>query len=137
MCRKKTVGIALAVWLFLTMGMLLAPAPREWGAFGKWINSYYDCVRPILQPAAHIILMAGGVVLLMRYFSNRPPGRAFLISVSMAMLLAVAFEMLQSVLPAGFARKCDAGDLVPSMAGMLVGGIIGFYRQLKSENANQ
>jgi VanZ family protein len=117
--------------------MLMAPAPREWGAFGKWISPYYDYVGFIFQPAAHITLMAIGVILLMRNFSHRSPGWAFLISAATAMLLAMAFEILQSVLPSGFARQYDAGDLIPSLAGALIGGMIGIYRYLNHEDENE
>lgn len=130
---QKKGWAALAVWGFLTLGILLAPAPREWGAFGKWINSYYDQIRPVLQPAAHIVLMAAGVILFMRYLSHLSPRRAFLISAAMIMLFAVALELLQSVLPIRFARQCDVEDLIPSMIGMLIGGVVGICYNMNNK----
>ncbi len=134
---KKKTGAALAVWLLIALGMLLAPAPREWGAFGKLINSYYDHTRLILQPAAHSFLMAIGVVLLMHYFSHHPPFRAFLISAVAALSCAIVFELLQNLLPSGFARQCDIEDLIPSTAGALVGGIIGLRQRLRNKDGNK
>ena len=131
------MGAALIVWVLLALGLLLAPAPREWGSFGRLINAYYDQARPVLQPAAHIVLMAVGVVLLMPYFACRSPRMAVLMSVATTLLFAMVFEMLQSVLPSSFARQCDVADLVPSGLGMLAGGAIGFRKRLKNEDESK
>ena len=134
MRRRTKVRVALAVWLLLAAAMLLAPAPREWGVFGKWISSHYDRVRLILQPAGHMVLMAICVFLLMEGLRHRSPRSAFLISAGIAMLFALALELLQSILPDTFARTCDLWDLLPSLAGMLAGGGIGLFRRSKNRN---
>jgi hypothetical protein len=128
---SKKLTIALLVWFVSALVILLAPAPREWGDFGYRINSWYDEVRPVLQPAAHVILMAIGAFLFIRIFGANSPRRAFVLSMISTVTLAVFFELLQSALPASFARRCDAEDLIPSIAGMLLGGGLGFVQSLR------
>ena len=136
-CRKKKVGVAFALWFMIALILLLSPAPREWGAFGEWINSYYDQVQPILQPVAHTLLMMVGVFLLMEGFHRSPPWVAFLLSIGAAIFLALVFELMQGFLPARFARACDIEDLLPSMLGILAGGGLGFLRRVKKEASNK
>jgi hypothetical protein len=131
MTGHKKITIALLIWFLITLTVLLAPAPREWGDFGHLINSWYDEYQSILQPAVHLILMAIGAFLLIRYFGVNSPGRAFVLAMIFAVILASFFELLQGILPASFARRCDAEDLLPSIAGMLLGGGIGFFQSLR------
>ena len=135
--REKRFFIALVIWFFLALSILLAPAPREWGDFGTRINSFYDETRSVLQPATHIILMATGVFLLMGCLHRKTPKRAFFLSMGIAVSLAVLFELLQGFLPSSFARRCDAGDLVPSIAGMLLGGVAGFLPRIKNNKKDE
>ena len=130
--RKKR-GWLVAVWLFMAIGMLLAPAPREWGAFGKRVSPFYDQVQPVVQPAAHLVLMVVFSGLLMQCFVHRAVGAAILYSLGLAVALALMLEMLQSALPANFARKCDVDDLIPSVIGAAVGCIIGTLYRLRGE----
>jgi len=124
--RKKVWGI-IAVWVLVALGMLLAPAPREWGVFGKWISPHYDRIQPILQPAVHVVLMAVFSGLLMLCFTHRALHISLLYSLGLAFALAVAFEMMQSILPVAFARRCDVADLVPAFCGALVGCMVGVF----------
>ncbi len=131
--RKKRTGVALAVWLLLALVMLLAPAPREWGAFGRKINASYDKVQPVLQPAAHVVLMVVFSGLLMQCFVHRAVGAAILYSLGLAVALALMLEILQSTLPANFARKCDVGDLIPSVIGAAVGCVVGILYRFRGK----
>jgi VanZ family protein len=128
---NKKLTIALLVWFLCALAILLAPAPREWGDFGHRINSWYDEARHLLQPATHVVLMAIGAFLLIRCFGASSPRRAFILAMVSAITLAVFFELLQSRLPASFARRCDAEDLIPSMIGMVLGGGLGFLQSLR------
>lgn len=131
-CRKKG-WVITAVWLLVPLGMLLAPAPREWGVFGKWISPYYDRVQSVIQPAAHVLLMAVCSILFIRGFAHRTIMVAVLYSFGLAVVFAATLEMLQSILPSGFARRCDVGDLIPSVIGATVGCIIGILFRVRRE----
>ena len=48
-------------------------------------------------------------------------------------VFATTLEMLQSMLPSGFARRCDADDLIPSVIGAMVGCVIGILFRVHGE----
>jgi glycopeptide antibiotics resistance protein len=115
----------VAIWMLVALALLLAPAPREWGAFGKWVSPYYDDVQPVLQPGAHLVLMTVCTVLLMRLFVHRTLWTAVVYSFVLAGMLTIALELLQSTLPIAFARTSDIEDLGPSLAGAALGCFVG------------
>jgi len=131
--RRKKVWVITAAWLLVALGMLLAPAPREWGTFGKWISPHYDQVQSIVQPAAHVLLMAVCSMLFIRIFTHRTIVVAVLYSFGLAVVFAITLEMLQSILPSGFARRCDVDDLIPSVIGAMAGCMIGVFFRVGKE----
>ena len=123
--RKKKIMGVLVVWLFLALGLLLAPSPREWGKMGRTFSSRYDKVSHIVQPVCHVVLMALCAFFLMQLFSNHLPGIALLYATGLAMSAAVGLELMQNLLPSCFGRQCDLNDLLPSLAGVVLGGMAG------------
>ena len=122
---SKMIIPLISIWLLIALVVLLVPAPREWGAFGHWVSPYYDRIQHVFEPAVHISLMIIITILLMHVFKNRTTILAFVYTLGLGFCLAVMLEGLQSLLPAGFARKCDLLDLIPSSIGLLAGCLIG------------
>ena len=129
---SQKIRIALLIWLLVTLSLLLAPAPREWGIFGPRLLSFCEETRFVLQPAAHVLLMAAGTMILIRCFGRQAPRQAFLLAITCGLVLTVFFELLQSIIPESFARRCDAADLIPSAAGLLFGGAIGLAQRFRN-----
>lgn len=119
--NQKTIRIMTFFWILLILTVLVVPAPREWGFFGKWIGPRYDLVRPILQPAAHVVLMAVLASLLMRCFVHKRRLDAIFITGGFAMLLALGFEFMQLLLPRSFGRAGDMQDMVFALIGVGIG----------------
>lgn len=117
----------LSVWLGITLVLLLVPAPREWGRLGDHLSPLYDQLMPVLQPLAHIVLMAGLAWIIHLFFSGFGKHRKLVFSGLLAMLIATGLEFLQLALPSSFGRSCDPADLTFAMAGVLLGlGVAAF-----------
>jgi len=112
-------------WALIAAALLLAPSPREWGDLGRAFGNVYDEIKHVLQPAAHFVLMAVGAWLLIRLLPERRPAIAFVNTMVIVISVAVVLELLQSCLPAHFARACDSDDLIPSALGAVCGGLAG------------
>jgi len=117
----KQIWVVTAVWVCVILAVLLMPAPREWGTFGKWLGPRYDHIRPILQPMAHFMLMGVLALMLMRCFAARRIQQAVLWTIGIALGLSSVFELLQFLLPPSFGRACDLVDIACSVAGAVLG----------------
>jgi len=130
--RIRKIWLIITVWLLIILSLLLVPAPREWGAFGEWIRPHYDHVKDVLQPIAHVVLMAVLATLFMRCFSHKRKWVSIVFSFGISMLLACAFECTQFALPRDFARRFDVSDIVFSGVGVLAGCFIGWSINVRS-----
>jgi len=114
-------------WMGVTLVALIIPAPREWGVLGERISPYYDLVRPVLQPAAHVVLMFVMAWILMHCFSARSVPVAVLLSLLICLFLAIAFEGVQHMLPVSFGRAADWDDVVFSLSGAGAGCLFSLF----------
>ena len=129
--HKKNVAAQLGILLLLTLLVMLVPAPREWGVFGKWVSPYYDATKDILNPTVHVVLMAMIAALIMHGFRFRALRLSILLALSVVIVFAVLFEVLQGLLPGEFGRTCDLADLVPGTIGGILGCVVGVVLRVK------
>jgi glycopeptide antibiotics resistance protein len=126
----------LALAIVLIAALMLAPSPREWGAWGKWLSPGYDLVSPVLQPLAHVACMTVMSLLIMRYLVRYSIAHAVLIGGSVSMLLALLLEFAQLAIPENFSRTFDLSDLAFALLGVVIGCLIG-ARIHRNEHGNQ
>lgn len=115
--------MAILLWILILGLAMWAPSPRGWGDFGRHFSEVYDDISFVLQPLVHFVLMAALAYVLASLFLNHAPGWIFVYSVGLSVLVAVAFEITQSFLPATFSRQCDGADLVPGFSGACIGSL--------------
>lgn len=132
--RNRKIWLMITVWLLIILTLLLIPAPREWGEFGKWIRPHYDNVKDVLQPIAHIVLMTVLASLFMRCFAHKEKWVSIVFSFGISMALACTFECMQFALPKDFARRFDVSDIAFSGVGILAGCLIGLSINVRSRD---
>lgn len=139
---------ALIIWILLSIGLFLFPGPSFWYNIFHGFNTsegyllsllgekvqlffiYLEEHEEIKQLLAHFILMMGCAFCLSKEISSRMPVTRFnswaiiTITILFVLLLSFLIEVMQSLLPVSFERGFDWMDIVFSLLGGLLGGII-------------
>ena len=113
--------MVLIGWLVFSILLHLAPPPGRWGEWAHPLMLFYGERPQEIQASGHAILVGGMAFLVMGLMRGHPRIRACMFTLVIALLFAVTMEILQGLLPCGFQRQCDPADLLPAMAGALIG----------------
>ena len=94
---------------------------------------FFEANELEIQSVSHVVLMSGFAFLLMYFFHKQTRLAAFIMVLGLTMLFAVLMEGMQGVLPSGFKRACDPADLLPALAGALIGSLAGLILPRSNE----
>ena len=130
---KYFLWMVLIGWSLFSVLLHLAPPPGRWGAWAHPLVFFYGERPQEIQASGHAILVGGMAFLIMGLLRRNSRIRAFIITVGVALFFAVTMEMVQGMLPYGFQRQCDPADLLPAMAGALIGCVLGLILSRSKE----
>jgi VanZ family protein len=118
--------------MLVVLVVLLLPSPREWWGVGDWLSPRYDRMMHIIQPLAHVVLMAVLACLIMKCIASKSVFVRMFTTFLACMVVAGLYEASQSFLPEEFGRSSDVADLVYAAMGASLGCLLGLSAQFSA-----